>query len=96
MEGASSGIFDFRRKGAGGRIQPGAGSGIFRKYYCAENMVISVAGHFDTEQMYEWLCSYFEAIPEGERSDPGKAPVYTPVLWTREKDIETESSLPGL
>ena len=60
----------------------------FRKYYCAENMVISVAGHFDTEQMYEWLCSYFEAIPEGERSDPGKAPVYTPVLWTREKDIE--------
>ena len=60
----------------------------FRKYYCAENMVISVAGHFDTEQMYEWLCSYFEAIPEGERSDPGQAPVYTPVLWTREKDIE--------
>ena len=60
----------------------------FRKYYCAENMVISVAGHFDTEQMYEWLCSYFEAIPEGERSDPGKAPVYTPVLWTREKDIK--------
>ena len=60
----------------------------FRKYYCAENMVISVAGHFDTEQMYEWLCSYFEAIPEGERSDPGKAPVYTPVLWTREKEIE--------
>ena len=60
----------------------------FRKYYCAENMVISVAVHFDTEQMYEWLCSYFEAIPEGERSDPGKAPVYTPVLWTREKDIE--------
>lgn len=60
----------------------------FWKYYCAENMVISVAGHFDTEQMYEWLCSYFEAIPEGERSDPGKAPVYTPVLWTREKDIE--------
>lgn len=60
----------------------------FRQYYCAENIVISVAGHFDTEQMYEWLCHYFEGIPRGTKADPGKAPVYTPVLWTREKDIE--------
>ncbi len=60
----------------------------FRRYYCAENIVISVAGHFDREMMYGWLCDSFEGIPRGKKADPGKAPVYRPVVWSREKDIE--------
>ncbi len=60
----------------------------FRRYYCAENIVISVAGHFDREMMYGWLCDSFEGISRGKKADPGKAPVYRPVVWSREKDIE--------
>jgi predicted Zn-dependent peptidase len=60
----------------------------FDEFYVGENMVISVAGHFDEEKMMGWIHRYFDGIPEGTRSEPGAAPVFRPIVWTREKDIE--------
>ena len=60
----------------------------FEKYYVGKNIVISVAGHFEKEQMLEWIREYFEEIPAGDAADPGKAPEFSTVLWKKEKDIE--------
>ena len=60
----------------------------FEKYYVGKNMVISVAGHFDAEEMMGWIEGYFSDIPAGEMADPGKVPEYVPVVWKKEKDIE--------
>lgn len=60
----------------------------YEKYYVGKNIVISVAGHFDKDQILEWIRYYFEGIPSGEQADPGQAPVFAPVLWTKERDIE--------
>lgn len=60
----------------------------FKQYYVGENMVIAVAGHFEKNQMYDWLCTHFEKIPKGERALLGAAPQFKPVLWTKSKDIE--------
>ena len=60
----------------------------FEKYYVGKNMVISVAGHFDAEEMMGWIEDYFSDIPAGVMADPGKAPEYVPVVWKKEKDIE--------
>ena len=60
----------------------------FNKYYVGKNMVISVAGHFDPNEMMQWIEENFSDIPEGEPADPGEAPTYYPVIWKKEKDIE--------
>lgn len=60
----------------------------FEKYYVGKNMVISVAGHFDVDEMMEWIEYYFAKIPAGETANPGKAPEYYPIIWKKEKDIE--------
>lgn len=60
----------------------------FNKYYVGKNIVISVAGHFDADEMTGWIQAFFGNIPEGQRSDPGPVPDFHPVVWKREKDIE--------
>ena len=60
----------------------------FEQFYVGENIVISVAGHFDEEAMRAWIGRCFGQIPQGCRSYSGCAPKFKPVLWTREKDIE--------
>ena len=62
--------------------------GFFEKYYVGNNMVISVAGHFNVDEMMSWIEEYFSDIPEGKKADPGRAPEYYPVIWKKEKDIE--------
>ena len=60
----------------------------FNQFYVGENIVISVAGHFDEEEMVDWISRYFDGIPQGQRSDSGIAPAFRPVIWKKEKDIE--------
>lgn len=60
----------------------------FEKYYVGKNMVISVAGHFDIDEMMRWIERYFSDIPEGEAATYGQIPEFMPVVWKREKDIE--------
>lgn len=60
----------------------------FEKYYVGNNMVISVAGHFNVDEMMEWIEGYFSDIPSGEPADLGKIPEFAPVVWKKEKDIE--------
>lgn len=60
----------------------------FEKYYVGKNMVISVAGHFDVDEMMGWIEQYFSDIPEGELADPGVSPEFTPIIWKKDKDIE--------
>lgn len=60
----------------------------FNQFYVGENIVISVAGHFDEEEMVDWISRYFDSIPQGQRSDSGIAPAFRPVIWKKEKDIE--------
>ena len=60
----------------------------FNQFYVGENIVISVAGHFNEEKMMDWISHYFDGIPQGQRSDRGIAPVFRPVIWKKEKDIE--------
>ncbi len=60
----------------------------FDKYYVGHNMVISVAGHFDPDQMMEWIEEYFADIPAGEAAKLPKDPEYYPITWKKEKDIE--------
>ena len=38
--------------------------------------------------MMDWISHYFDGIPQGQRSDWGIAPVFRPVIWKKEKDIE--------
>ena len=60
----------------------------FNQFYVGENIVISVAGHFDEEEMMDWISRYFDDMPQGQRSDSGIAPAFRPVIWKKEKDIE--------
>lgn len=60
----------------------------FEKYYVGKNMVISVAGHFDADEMMHWIEQYFSDIPEGELADSGVSPEFTPIIWKKDKDIE--------
>ena len=60
----------------------------FEKYYVGKNMVISVAGHFDADEMMHWIEQYFSDIPEGELANPGASPIFTPIIWKKDKDIE--------
>lgn len=62
-----------------------------KQYYCGENMVISLAGNFDTDGTMECIRKHFSDIPaKGERAD-GNAqtePVFHRCLCERKKDVE--------
>ena len=60
----------------------------FNKYYVGHNMVISVAGNFDPDQIMAWIEEYFADIPAGEPAQLPEDPVYYPITWKKEKDIE--------
>lgn len=60
----------------------------FKKYYVGENMVISVAGHFEADRFYEAIESRFGRIPMGAKSEPGPGPLFVPAIWKKNKDIE--------
>lgn len=60
----------------------------FNQFYVGENIVISVAGHFEENDMLTWLDRYFGDMPKGRRSDPGISPDFKKVIWKRNKDIE--------
>lgn len=58
------------------------------KYYVGGNMVISVAGHFDEEEIFKLIEKNFSGIPKGERNTGGIPPVYQSTIYTKEKDVE--------
>jgi predicted Zn-dependent peptidase len=58
------------------------------KYYVGGNMVISLAGNLNVEEIFELLEKNFSSIPAGERNDGGIAPTYHPTMYTKEKDVE--------
>ncbi|MFV0343727.1 MAG: M16 family metallopeptidase [Anaerocolumna sp.] len=58
------------------------------KYYVGDNMVISVAGNFDVEEIFQVIEKNFSSISCGERNEGTKGPVYQPIMYTKEKDVE--------
>lgn len=58
------------------------------KYYVGENMVISVAGNFIEDEIFEVIEKNFAELPKGERNNGGLPPVYQPTVYTKEKDVE--------
>lgn len=58
------------------------------EYYVSQNMVISVAGNFDEEKIIKVLEEQFSKIPEGPRKPYCSAPVYRPIIYKKEKDVE--------
>lgn len=58
------------------------------KFYVGGNMVISVAGNFNEEEIFEIIEKNFSTIPPGERNNGGVAPIYHPTMYTKEKDVE--------
>lgn len=58
------------------------------KYYVGGNMVISVAGNFNEEEIFNIIEKNFSAIPCGERNPGTTGPVYQPTIYTKEKDVE--------
>ena len=62
-----------------------------KKYYCGSNMVVSVAGNFDEEEVLSCLEKHFQSIPEfGENADMKavEAPVFCRTSCERKKDVE--------
>lgn len=60
----------------------------FRRFYTGENIVLSIAGHFDRKQAEELAEKYFGSLEKGERVPAGAPPRFTPCVWLKEKDIE--------
>ena len=58
------------------------------KFYVAKNMVISVAGNFDEEEVFQLLEETFGTIEAGEERTQLEAPVYHKCIYTKEKDVE--------
>ncbi len=58
------------------------------KYYVGGNMVISVAGNFNEEEIFHIIEKNFSGIPCGERNPGSAGPVYQPTIYTKEKDVE--------
>ncbi|MDF2800545.1 MAG: ymxG [Anaerocolumna sp.] len=58
------------------------------KYYVGDNMVISVAGNFNEEEIFNVIESNFCNILSGERNNGGNGPIYHPTIYTKEKDVE--------
>lgn len=56
--------------------------------YVAGNMVISVAGNFNEEEIMDLLEAHFAVIPKGNRQPDCSAPVYRPIVYRKKKDVE--------
>lgn len=59
-----------------------------RTWYTAPNMVLSIAGHFDTEKTLRYAEQLFSPLECRQAVQNSCVPVYTPRLITRHKDIE--------
>lgn len=62
----------------------------FNTYYVAENMVISIAGDFEEEEILDKVRFYFSALKRGEKPliDHRINPVYNWGMESRKKDFE--------
>lgn len=58
------------------------------QYYVSENMVISVAGNFEEDQIMDLLEKHFSAVKKGPRQPDCTSPIYRPTIYTKEKDVE--------
>lgn len=58
------------------------------KYYVSENIVISIAGNYNEDEIFELLETHFSKIPQGQRQSDCEIPVYHPSVYTKEKDVE--------
>ena len=62
------------------------------EYYVGSNIVISVAGNFDSQDILEKIEKSFAKIKKGSKKNAPtygrKKPVYKPVIFSKEKDIE--------
>jgi len=58
------------------------------KYYTAENTVISVAGNFDEDYLFNLLEKYFSDIRRGEKITIKEPAIFTPGKVEKIKDIE--------
>ncbi|BCN31456.1 M16 family metallopeptidase [Anaeromicropila herbilytica] len=58
------------------------------KYYVASNIVISIAGNYNEEEVLQLLENSFGSIPVGEPSKRVSIPVYNRSLYSKNKDIE--------
>lgn len=59
-----------------------------KTYYVSGNIVISVAGNMEEDSVYELLEEHFGSLPVGEKSSVGTVPVYHPIIYKKEKDVE--------
>lgn len=58
------------------------------KYYVGDNMVISVAGNFNEEEIFKLIEKHFSSIPSGKRNVGGEPPLYHQTVFMKEKDVE--------
>lgn len=59
-----------------------------KKYYTAENMLISIAGNVCFEEIRSQLEEAFGGIKKGEGIIPLESPTFCPCVYQEEKDIE--------
>lgn len=59
-----------------------------KTYYVSGNIVISVAGNMDEDSVYELLEKHFGCLPVGEKNTDQTVPVYHPIIYKKEKDVE--------
>lgn len=58
------------------------------RYYVSENIVISLAGNINEEEVMDLLEANFSGIPAGLRQPDCTVPIYHPSIYTKEKDVE--------
>lgn len=60
----------------------------WQEHYVAERMVISVAGHVETEAVCDLLEACFGSLPSGRKTERAEAPVYRPARCWFQKEME--------
>ena len=58
------------------------------EHYVAENMLISIAGKFDTDEVMQLLEEVFACVPNQTIKQQMVAPEYHHCIYTKEKDVE--------
>lgn len=58
------------------------------QYYVSENMVISIAGNINEDEIFELLEKLFSGVKQGKRQPGCDSPIYTPTIYTKNKDVE--------
>lgn len=56
--------------------------------YVSGNMVISVAGNIHEDEVMVLLEEQFGKIKEGEKTEDCSSPIYQPIMYTKQKDVE--------